>query len=301
MGEALITRRNGVQKNNITIDGEKVETDISLKKIDNIITGELTRCPYATKGAAAVVDNEKIHIIGGEGLKYHYSWDGSSWTKHSDIAYALTYCSAAFFKGSIYILGNTNKGQQYIFPKDNPGGYFTINNGQCGNLITINDVLYCACGYGIGKITKLNGSITWITKDTSSNKYYKVGSMNNELYVITQTIGDKNIVINNYNGSSLNSVSAISTNSGYTLSGSTVLSYNNEIHIYGSTNADDEGYHFWWDGSYFRKEDLPFGCDGIGCVKMDDGVHFLQGERDGTICDNHTLLFDNDSIYIQTS
>lgn len=56
----------------------------------------------------AVVLNDEIHILSGDGNTYHYKWDGTSWSSVSTLPYNFYHGSAVVLNNEIHILGGNN-------------------------------------------------------------------------------------------------------------------------------------------------------------------------------------------------
>ena len=70
---------------------------------------ELLNLPYEFYRGSAVVYNNEIHIIGGNGTyTKHYKYNGSSWTSVSTLPYNFYSGSAVVYNNEIHILGGGN-------------------------------------------------------------------------------------------------------------------------------------------------------------------------------------------------
>ena len=106
--------------------------------------------PYAFFKGCVVVYHDKIHIIGGDLLpndyhdydRYHYSWDGTSWSYESTLPtnYGVTSGCAVVYHDKIYVIGgNHNRDQQINYdPYIMKELYYDSDNSQwVTNLISI--------------------------------------------------------------------------------------------------------------------------------------------------------------------
>ena len=70
-----------------------------------------TQVPYPLRSnSCVVVFNDKIHVMGGmmdssAEKKYHYSWDGKSWTQEDSLPYEFWYGESVALFDAFYILG----------------------------------------------------------------------------------------------------------------------------------------------------------------------------------------------------
>ena len=60
--------------------------------------------PYGFYGGSAVVYNNEIHILGGNGSTSHYKFNGSSWESVSTLPYVFYRGSTVVYNGEIHIL-----------------------------------------------------------------------------------------------------------------------------------------------------------------------------------------------------
>ena len=83
------------------------------KIVDEQVSGcvSASTLPYDFYNGSAVVYNNEIHILGGSdgstgnGYKYHYKYNGTSWVSVSTLPYNFYYGSAVVLNNEIHILG----------------------------------------------------------------------------------------------------------------------------------------------------------------------------------------------------
>ena len=303
MGEALIVRRGGNSGGGVTIDGKNVTSKISLKSID-LNRGEFESCPYASAYGAAVILDGEIHILGGTGgNRSHYAWNGTSWRYVSELPYYMYNAAAAVVDGKIHLVG-TNNNTEYIYHYMWDGSTWTtltafdsrgINNISA---ISVNNTLYV--GNMNSGIKRWDGD-AWTSIRSGNWEYYKLCSINNELYVITQTTTNNTAYLEKWNGSSFERISSI-TRTSQGLGGAIALGFDNEIHLFGGSgsNYTYSRYHSWWDGTKWTEEQLLFDFMGGNALKLEDGIHLLLGVRvasSSAATKDHSLL--NDKFYIE--
>ena len=94
----------------VTVNGSPITDAVNIE-FDNetVDTISMSTLPHKSSGNVSVVYNNEIHIIGFGTDKYHYKWDGSSWTSVSTAPYR-TYsgASAVVYNNAIHILGGTS-------------------------------------------------------------------------------------------------------------------------------------------------------------------------------------------------
>jgi N-acetylneuraminic acid mutarotase len=82
-------------------------------KWDGTTWTSVSTLPYSFNNGKAVVYNNDIHILGGNGAPTsHYKWDGTTWTSVSTLPYSFT-GAAVVFRNEIHILGGSWGGTGY--------------------------------------------------------------------------------------------------------------------------------------------------------------------------------------------
>ena len=65
-------------------------------------------------GKGAVVYNNAIHLLRYDGnIRYHYKWDGNSWTSVSTLPYNFNNGSAVVYNNEIHLVGSTDSRSHY--------------------------------------------------------------------------------------------------------------------------------------------------------------------------------------------
>lgn len=312
MGEALIVRRGGNSGGEVTIDGEKVNTKMLLQSV-KLSRAYLQDCPYASIWTAAVVFNGEVHLLGGTGgAQKHCAWNGTSWSEVSTIPAYFTHAAAAVVDGKIFIVGGQNVSSTFIACYMWDGTAWTqramfvphpeangINNMSA---VAVGDTFYAAVmNYGI---KRLDGE-SWTTIRSENFTYYKLCTINDELYVVYQKTSSSDAYLAKWSGTSWQNMGSI-TRTSQGLGGAVAIGYDNEIHLFGGSGSNYvySKSHSWWDGSKWQDADnLPFNFSGGSVLKLEDGIHLLQGVRDnsGTSsgCNDHSWL--KDKFYVEAS
>ena len=223
---------------NVTIDGVPFEGDslVLKSRTDDIKEIDL---PYNFHSGSAIVLNNEIHILGSSDssstYKYHYKYNGNTWTSVSTLPYEFHSGSAIVLNNEIHIMGSNYN-----------SGYYKYHYKYDGNTWTrVSTLPYdfyqgCAIVYNneihiLGSSTKhykYNGN-TWTSVSTLPY-YFNGGSavvLNNEIRILGSGSGSTNHY--KYDGNTWTSVSTLPYDFYY---GSAVV-YNNEIHILGSNDS----------------------------------------------------------------
>ena len=97
------------------VQNKVVKSALDEKLQGKIIDGTLTSSssvstlPYEFYYGSAVVYNNEIHILGGNGnTNNHYKWNGTSWTEVSTLPYDFAGGSAVVYNNEIHILGSAD-------------------------------------------------------------------------------------------------------------------------------------------------------------------------------------------------
>ena len=228
-------------------------TDPTVINIYDINTGSWTQTfsnigGYPRGGSisysAAVVYKNEIHMLGGvyrgtdtSYSKYHYKYDGTSWSNVSTLPYIFSGGCAIVYHNEIHILGSRD------------GSYSTCHYKYDGK--SWSKVSTLPYGFYFGSAVVYNDEIHILgTMNSSHSKdHYK------------------------YDGTSWSKVSTLPYNF---CDGSAVV-YHNEIHILGGRNSPESKYHYKFDGtSWERVTTLPYQfCDG-GAVVYNDEIHIVN-------------------------
>ena len=228
-------------------------TDPTVINIYDINTGSWTQTfsnigGYPRGGSisysAAVVYKNEIHILGGvyrgtdtSYSKYHYKYDGTSWSNVSTLPYIFSGGCAIVYRNEIHILGSRD------------GSYSTCHYKYDGK--SWSKVSTLPYGFYFGSAVVYNDEIHILgTMNSSHSKdHYK------------------------YDGTSWSKVSTLPYNF---YDGSAVV-YHNEIHILGGRYAPESKYHYKFDGTSWESvTTLPYQfCDG-GAVVYNDEIHIVN-------------------------
>ena len=102
----------GGSGSNVTIDGVEVEDDLALSSGVKYENKSVSTLPYSFYYGCAVVQKDEIHIMSTTNsssyYKYHYKYNGTSWTKLSDLPYSFCLGSAVVHQDTIHILGSSD-------------------------------------------------------------------------------------------------------------------------------------------------------------------------------------------------
>ena len=180
----------------VTIDGEKVMDKMEL--YSNMPKGiQLSEAPYTFVGidTQVVIYNDEIHILGGRTAaqyRYHYKWDGTTWTQLSDLPYNFSRGVAVVYHDEIHIFGsviNENKRKHYKWDgttwtqlSDFPSEYGVAR----ASAVVYNNEIHILSGYAIYS----NNS-----SDTSSSHYKWDGTTWTQLSDLPWSIGDCSAVV----------------------------------------------------------------------------------------------------------
>ena len=230
-----------------------VNTDLfaESKNFTELIHVSASTLPYSFYYGSAVVYNNEIHILGGDGnATKHYKYNGSSWTSVSTIPYNFYRGGAVVYNNEIHLLGGSGNGMVHY---------------------------------------KWNGS-SWTSVSTMPyNFYYWSPAIvyNNEIHIMGSGINSSSYATKHYkwDGSSWTSVSTLPYNFCY---GGSAVVYNNEIHILGSNK--NQTAHYKYDGSsWISVSTLPYSFYDGSAVVYNDGIHIL-GSGNSSYYKNHYAL-----------
>ena len=125
--------------------------------------------PYDFYHGDAIVLNNEIHILGGDGGTYkeHYKWNGTSWTSVSTLPYNFRNGDAIVLNDEIHILGSINGSSVYK-------NHYKWNGTSWSSVLTLPYDFYH------GDAIVLNNEIHLLGTYDSSNrtKHYKFGHFN---------------------------------------------------------------------------------------------------------------------------
>lgn len=216
-----------------------------IKKVEAIYrppTIYLKKLPYNFYNGSAVVLNNEIHILGGEGnLKKHYKWNGSNWVSVSTLPYN-------FYRGSVVVLNNE---------------IHILGTSYTGDTT---------------KHYKWNGT-SWTSVSTLPYDFYGGSAvvLNNEIHILGCAPNVSRTKHYKWNGSRWTSVSTLPVQ--YVRNPAVVL--NNEIHIFGSitdSSYNTTRFHYKWNGSSWQSLNIASSLWGEGsAVVYNNKIHYLGG------------------------
>ena len=261
----------------VEIDGVEVDGDLKLKS--SIRTLSLGTLPYGIYYGSAVVLNNEIHILGCSSStysKYHYKWNGSSWTSVSTLPFKFNSGSAVVLNNEIHILGAKDYNLHY---KWDGSTWISVStppeltpNYQA---VVLNEDIYIPFG-GNNKIFKYSGSTnTWTTISSTFPYQNSQGSTivyNNQIHILGGNTGSGNYYHYKWNGSTWTSVSTLP----YSFYDGSVVKLNGVIHILGGNSTATK--HYKWNGSsWVSVSTLPFDFYAGSAVVLYKAIHILGG------------------------
>ena len=231
-------------------------TDPTEINIYDINTGLWTRISgniggYPKTGSisysAAVVYKNEIHMLGGiyrgndtSYTKYHYKYDGTSWSNVSTLPYSFYNGCAVVYNDEIHILGSKNSSHT----RDH---------------------------------YKYDGT-SWSKVSTLPYSFYNGRAVvyNDEIHILGSQNGSYTKYHYKYDGTSWSKVSTLP----YDFYNGCAVVYHNEIHILGGYYAPEARYHYKFDGTNWESvTTLPYVfCDG-GAVVYNDEIHILNSSK----------------------
>lgn len=246
--EALLEKANNLSNKSaeITIDDITVTEPMKFITTTEFLVREL---PYAALGGDSVVHNDGIHIMGGGSTtttkKYHYIWDGKSYTKTTNLPYNFNNGCAVMYEGEIHILGSDYNATQ--------GKYHYKYDGSAWTKIS---TLPYAFKFGCAVV------------------------LNNEIHILGTSTSNYTTAHYKYNGSSWVSVSTLPFEFSQSYGASAVI-YNNQIHIVGS-NDDEECLFYKFDGSsWIKLSNTPYPSSFSPMIVHNDCIYLFGGDYPG--------------------
>ena len=210
----------------------------------NWIEDALLSIPYKFYYGCAVAYNDKIHILGGYGTsniqKYHYTWDGTSWVKKTDVPYYFYRGCAVVYDGKIHIFGSAQSspaknhyswdGTKWTQETNIP---YKFNSG-------------CAVVYN-NKIHLLGGNLSW---GIERNHYSWDG---------TEWVQETDIP--------------------YDFDSGGAVVYDGKIHIIGGSGSGNYTKHYSWDGTSWTMEpsNTLHEFYGGAAIVHDNKIHLFGG------------------------
>ena len=236
--------------------------------------------PYYHYRGSAVVLNNEIHLLGGEGgATVHYKWNGSSWSSVSTIPYIFYQSCAVVYNNQIHLIGSSsNKTAHY---KWNGSSWVSVStlpyDFHRGSAVVLNNEIHIMGGYGVSPYTqhyKFNGS-SWSSVSTLPYASFIGGGavvLNNEIHIMGGAYNNCYTKHYKFNGSTWESVSILPYKFYY---GSAVV-LDNRIHIIGSNITNCYRYTAHYDGVTTRGvSTLPYDFYGGSAVVYKGAIHIL--------------------------
>ena len=237
------------------------------KELDVIIPEErISTLPYAFNEGAAVVLNDEIHILGGNGIDSeiglkHYKYSNDSWVSVSTLPYQFYSGSAIVYNNEIHILG--------CFISDHMKKHYKYSNGSWVSASTLPYEFYH------GSVVVYDGKIH-ILGDAyayGSTSYYK------RHY--------------SWNGTSWTEESTLPYNF---YSGSAVI-YDGEIHILGGGGPGYTKHYRYSNGEWTLVSTLPYNFYSGAAVILNGRIHILgSGYQGQTYAKEHYSFNDGEWI-----
>ena len=207
----------------------------------------LSPLPYNFYTGSAVILNNEIHILGGQGdHDAHYKWNGTNWVSVSTLPYRFYRSVAVVYNDEIHILGTD----------------------------------YSRSTYGVCHY-KWTGT-EWVSVSTLPYIFYYGGVVvyNDEIHIMGSGESAHNTKHYKWTGTEWVSVSTLP----YACYESSVIIYNNEIHLLGGTYSSDERTnHYKWNGTEWTSvSTLPFEFWEGAAVIFNNDIHIIGGYGDET-------------------
>ena len=156
----------------ITIDGVEVEEDVKFKFYTSteISIGSL---PYSFYDGMAVVYKNELHILGGNSSNPHYKYDGTTWTSDTKPPYSFYNGVAVVYKNELHILGGNNQHYKYDGTTwTNVGTLpFNVDNYNYWTAVEYKDELHVIGYYNYGHFYYKYDGTTWTDCSDSMLKY----------------------------------------------------------------------------------------------------------------------------------
>ena len=256
----IVNRINSLKDGAVGLDckTEVVEVSNGSKTVNMVL-------PYDLDYGSAVVYNNEIHILGGNDSsyrKYHYKWNGSSWTSVSTLPYEFRNSSAVVYNNEIHILSSYVNSSYYTKHYKWDGTSWTEVSTLpykfvCGSAVVYNNEMHILGSSNSSYYTahyKFNGT-SWTSVSTLPYNFYNGSAVvyNNKIHILGSS-NSLSVEKKHYkwNGSSWTSVSTLP----YNFYNSSAVVYNNEIHLLGSQDNSYGTAHYKWDSDSWQNETI---------------------------------------------
>lgn len=237
--------------------------------------------PFDFYQGAAVVYNNRIHILGGEREpRKHYSWDGTSWRAESTLPYDFILGSAIVFDGEIHIFGSTSTMHAHYswdgewHQRANTPHSFYLNSLA---VLYEGQVRLCGSGYGSysqwGYIDTLGtDGDSWSSLWRGTNNSYPIAVKYDRKIHMFPASGNGSGHLT-WDGSSFGSDIATP----YYFGGGYGLAYNGKIHVIGAASGTGR-MHYTFDGdTWERIATYPKRIFYCPAVVYKDKIHMFGG------------------------
>lgn len=275
---------------NVTInDSVKVDYDfnLTLSSVSWVNASTIQRNFY--NGSAVVLNNE-IHILGGDGQSLkHHKYNGSSWSKVSDLPYNVQNSSAVVLNDEIHILGGSNPTYYTYHWKYDGASWTEVStlpyNFYNGSAVIFNNEIHILGGTNNAlKHYKWNGN-SW-TEVSKLPYNFQNGSAvvyNNEIHILGIDYGSSYYTKHyKWNGSTWTSVSTLP----YGFYDGDAVVYNNEIYILGGNGGNNK--HYKYNGSSWTNLALlPYYFTSGSAVELNDEIHMLGSSYGSAYYNKH--------------
>ena len=246
--------------------------------------------PYGSYRGAAVVYDNKIHILGSSNSSYytkHYSWNGALWSEESTLPYDFYYSCAVVYNNKIHILGSYSSPYTQHYSWD--GVSWTQESA-----LPYNFYYGCAVVYD-NKIHILGGGETnevdinhyswdgtsWTQESTLPYEFYRGSAIvyDNKIHILGSSNSSNRQKHYSWNGTSWSEESTLP----YPFYQGSVVIYGNKIHILGGYGSSYNTKHYSWNETSWTQElTLPYNFYGGYAVIYDNGIHILGGTNNST-------------------
>ncbi len=224
--------------------------------------------PYDFYDGSVIVYNNEIHIIGSNNStngKSHYKWTGTEWVSTSTLPYDLAHAEALVYNNEIHILGSYDP---YHFT-----AHYKWDGSEWSSVSTLPYDFYQGCAVIYNDKICIMGSgnsyeyKSFYSYSSETETWSKVG--------ITESI-PMQIVATNHDLLSVGKWERLGQLP-YSLQNSSVLLYNNEIHIMGSyASSSHYKKHYKWNGTEWASvSTLPYDFYYGEAVVYNNEIHIM--------------------------
>ena len=300
--ENLISNIGGGSGTSIILENNNEVKLKSFSGISNSTNYKYEECenlPYDFYQGCAVVYNNEIHILGSytsSYRKYHYKFDGTTWTQLEDLPYNFYQGCAVVYNDEIHILGSYSSsyykyhykfdGTTWTQLEDLPYDFYQ------GCAIVYDNEIHIMGSYASSSYYKyhykFNGT-TWTQLEDLPYDFYGGHAVvyNDEIH----TLGSYSTSYRNYHYKfdKLTSTWTQLEDLPYDFYQSSAVVYNDEIHMLGSYNSSYTKKGCKFDGNVYSKlEDLPYDFYQGSAVVYNNEIYILGGYQTRKFCYKYT-------------